>query len=210
MASADPAPKPPPDAAPLATGVVMMAGSAGAIAPLERLLPQLATNTPAALIVVQHRTPSSLLPLVLQRRTSLPAKIAEEGERVLSGVLYIAPFNRHLTIAPNRTFHLMNGGRISGARSSANPLFASAAMVYRSRALGIVLSGYGHDGTAGVRALAAEGGLALALDPQHAFAPDMPSSAIATGAVNEAVDVDVLAERINEITRGWAGKRSVQ
>jgi two-component system chemotaxis response regulator CheB len=188
--------------------VVVIAGSAGAIGALGSLISGLPADLAAAIFVVQHRPPDrpSFLVDLLQRNTTLLTKEAEEGEWVRSGTLYVAPVDRHVTITPQRTIHLLDRGRILNLLSSANPLFESAAAVCGERTVGVVLSGFGSDAREGALALAAAGGTVLAQDPSTASVPGMPYSAIASGAVCAALPVEALAGEIAGSVRAWKGQ----
>ncbi len=192
-----------------APGVVVIAGSAGAISVLNVLLSSLPPDLAAAVLVVQHRSPErpSFLVEVLERSASLLTKEAEEGELVRAGTIYVAPPDRHMTVTASRAIHLIEGQRILNFLSSANPLFESAAAVYRERAVGIVLSGLGSDACEGAVAIAAAGGIVIAQDPATARAPSMPRAAMAAGAVKAALPVELMAGEIARLVRAWKGDR---
>lgn len=186
--------------------LVVIAGSAGAVGVLCETIAALPPDLSAAIAIVQHRASSAsdVLASILARSTALRVREAREGLILEPGTVYIAPPNLHLTITKRRRLHLVDGHRIRSVRSSANPLFESAAEVYGEKALAIVLSGYDADGTDGVQAIAEGGGTVLAQDPATSFASSMPLHAIATGAVDRLVTADQLA---NEIVSFVANRR---
>jgi two-component system, chemotaxis family, protein-glutamate methylesterase/glutaminase len=192
-----------------APGVVVIAGSAGAISVLNVLLPNLPANLAAAVLIVQHRSPKrpSFLVEVLRLKASLFTKEAEEGELVRSGTIYVAPPDRHMTVTTGRTIQLVEGPRILNFLSSANPLFESAAAVYGERTVGIVLSGLGSDARDGALAIVAAGGIVIAQDPATARAPSMPRAAMSAGAAKAALPVELMAGEIARLVRGWKGDR---
>ena len=123
--------------------LVVIAASAGGIQALTNVLSTLPKTLPASVVIVQHRTPrpESGLEQILARTTRMPVTTARLGEPVEPGVVYIARPDLHLRVGPTRCFGYANGTRIRGVLSSANPLFESAAEVYKDRTIGVVLTG---------------------------------------------------------------------
>jgi two-component system chemotaxis response regulator CheB len=96
----------------------------------------------------------------------------------------------------------MDGQRIKFLRSSANPLFESAAQVLGDRVIAVVLTGGGSDGTDGVQAVKSMGGIIIAQDPEQAQHPDMPLSAIRTGVVDYVLSVHDIAPTLVRLASG--------
>lgn len=191
----------PRDTAPKAAEVralVVIVGSAGAISVLRRVVAGLRPEINAAIVIVQHRSAEvpSVLAHILRRASRVRVEPASDGVRLEPGTIYVAPPDRHVIVTRDRTLRLVNGHRIRGVLSSANPLFETASLVFGERLLAIVLTGYDHDGTDGVQSVAAAGGTVVVQEPETAFAPAMPSSAIATGAASAALPVDAIAGEI--------------
>lgn len=186
-----------------ATALVVIAASAGGVNALQTLLSHLPANLPAAVAIVLHRTPNvrSALVEILRRATPLNVRAAEEGEAIAEGTVYVAPPERHLVVTGHHTFHLTDGHRIRYVQSSANPLFETAAPVFGARLIAVVLMGFDSDATDGVQGVAAEGGTVIAQDPATAVIPDMPRSAIATGAVDYVLPLGEIAPRIVQLLR---------
>lgn len=180
--------------------LIAVASSAGGLAALIRILPGLPADLPAPLIIVQHRGARhpEMLPKILRRSSALPVKLAEQGELLKAGTIYVAPADYHLVVRPDRTLQLTDGKRIKHVLSSANPLFESAAEVLKNRVIGVVLTGSGSDATDGVQAIKARGGVVIAQNPEEAEHPGMPASAIRSGAVDYVVP---LAEIPQLLTR---------
>jgi two-component system chemotaxis response regulator CheB len=95
---------------------------------------------PAAVVVVQHLDPRhrSLMADILSRSTPLTVKQAEEGDRVLPGITYIAPPNRHLLVNPDGTLSLSQSELVHFVRPSADLLFESVAASFKDRAVAVV------------------------------------------------------------------------
>jgi two-component system chemotaxis response regulator CheB len=113
---------------------------------------------PATIIIVQHRPPQpgGVLTHILRACSGLRVL---DGDALQPGTVYVARADSHLTIASDRTFHYHDGSRIRHVRSSANPLFESAAKVFGGHLIAVVLSGNGSDATDGVQGVKAQGGI---------------------------------------------------
>jgi two-component system, chemotaxis family, protein-glutamate methylesterase/glutaminase len=159
--------------------VVAVAASAGGIEALSSFVAALPKDFSAAVLVVLHIPPAgtSVLPRILSRAGKLPARHPRDGERLASGVIFAAPPDRHLVVDDGRVW-LSAGPRESGHRPSGDVLLRSVARSCGDRAAGVVLSGTMDDGTAGLRAVRAVGGMALVQDPEEAAFPGMPAAAI--------------------------------
>jgi two-component system, chemotaxis family, protein-glutamate methylesterase/glutaminase len=165
---------------------VAMAASAGGLSALSLVLSGLPGDFPAAILVVQHLDPRhhSLMADIMARRTSLRVKQAEEGDRLGPGTVYIAPPNRHLLVNPDSTLSLSQSELVHFLRPSADLLFESVAAVFKDRAIAVVLTGTGHDGSMGVNAIRKMGGTVIAQDEETSEFFGMPEGAIQTGSVD--------------------------
>lgn len=169
--------------------VVAIACSAGGLRALQAVLGELPASFPASILIALHRgeTSSAVLVALLQRRTALELKEAEEGERCRPGTVYIAPGGRHLELTAGGRLSVMRRGRIRFVCPSADVLFSSVAMHCGRRAVALVLSGQGSDGAAGLHAVRRAGGFVVTQDPRSCEYPGMPSSAIETRKVDLAL-----------------------
>src|SRR5262249_30690975 len=122
-------------------------------------------------------------PKFFGNRSPLPVHYAEEGERIERGVMYLAPPDRHLLVDDGRLL-LARGPRENHTRPAVDPLFRTAAEYYGPLVIGVVLSGYLSDGTAGLWEIKRRGGVAIVQAPDEAAAQSMPKSAV------QHVDVD--------------------
>lgn len=194
-----PLPRPASFQLPSAFDAVVVAASAGGVEALGTLLAGLPPTFPVPLLVVQHVGPHAGRHLreVLQRRTRLQVAWAEEGRRLRPETAYLAPPDRHLEVGPGRVCRLTEAPRVCFVRPAADPLFASAAAAFGPRALGVVLTGMGRDGTAGAQALRAAGGTVLVQAPTGGcFAPSMPASVLAAGACDFVLPLERLAHAL--------------
>ena len=165
--------------------IVAIGGSAGAIEALKRVIAPLPEAFPAAVLVTVHvgaRT-RSMLPDLLVAAGLLPAKHATEGQPLRRGHILVAPHDQHLMVVDG-VVSLSRGARENGSRPAIDPMFRSAARIYGPRVVGVLLSGTLDDGTAGLAAIRARGGLTIAQAPGTALYPDMPRVAIEAGVVD--------------------------
>jgi two-component system, chemotaxis family, protein-glutamate methylesterase/glutaminase len=178
--------------------------SFGGLYALMELLGALTTDFPAPIIVVQHRSADEhdehRLAHVLGRYSALPVKDADHGERLVPSQVYLAPADYHLLI-DNGSVELTVDDRVMYSRPSVDVLFESAARAYGAEVVGVLLTGYGHDGTAGMLAIRNAGGVTIAEDPDTALQPAMPRSAIKADAATEILPLDSIAPRLMELTR---------
>jgi two-component system chemotaxis response regulator CheB len=169
-----------------------MAASAGGLSALSRILASLPADFPAVTLVVQHLDPRhrSLMADILSRRTSLRVKQAEDGDCLQPATVFIAPPNRHLLVNPDGTLSLSQSELVHFVRPSADLLFESVAASYRDRAVAVVLTGTGSDGTMGVQAIKKMGGTVIAQDERTAEFSGMPAAAVHTGCVDFVLPLD--------------------
>jgi two-component system chemotaxis response regulator CheB len=186
-----------------ATGLVVIAGSAGSLAPLLDILEALPADFPCPVVVILHGNPSrpSLLPSLVARRAALGVRPASEGDRLQTGFIYIVPPDQHASVTSDGNLRLFDGSRIRHVRSSANPMLDSAAAVYDGRVIAVVLSGSGMDATDGVQSVKARGGTVIVQDEATSRHFGMPGSAIATGAVDLVLPANQIAETLRRLTR---------
>jgi two-component system chemotaxis response regulator CheB len=158
-------------------------------------------NLAASVFVVLHTSPDSpgLLANILDRFGRLPAVSATDGERIQPGRLYVAPPDHHLLIEP-RKVRVTRGPKENRFRPAIDPLFRSAAQTYGPRVVGVILTGYLDDGTAGLWTVKQMGGTTIVQDPQDAFVPFMPESALAHVEVDYCLPLSEIAPLLVRLT----------
>ncbi len=183
---------------PVGFPVVALVTSAGGLNAVAGILEPLPDWLPAAVLVVQHLSPSgpALLARLLDGRTALPVRDAVDGDRLRPGVVFVAPAGSHLLVTSAATLGLIASAAIPPARPSADLLLATLAVTCGPRALAVVLTGHGHDAQAGIRAVHRCGGTVFAQDRASAEHPAMPAAAIATGLVHAEIPLADLAAAI--------------
>lgn len=172
--------------------VIAMAASAGGLNALIHVLQQLPADFPAAILIVQHLDPRhrSLMADILSRRTPLRVKQAADGDCLQPGTVLVAPPNRHLLVNSDGTASLSQSQLVHFLRPSADLLFESVAASYQQRAIAVVLTGTGSDGSMGVRAIKKTGGTVIVEDEKTAEFSGMPGSAIQTKCVDFILPLD--------------------
>jgi two-component system chemotaxis response regulator CheB len=181
--------------------IVILGASSGGLDALQELLPRLPHDLPAAIFVVMHMpaSPPSILHAILQRSSTWPVMPAVDGTAIRHGVITVAVSDHHLLFADG-AIRLTRGPRENRSRPAIDATMRSAAIEFRSRTIGVVLTGNLDDGTAGLWAVKDRGGVALAQLPQDAEYPSMPRSAIANSPVDEIVTLAELPAALTRLT----------
>jgi len=176
--------------------------SAGGMNALRVLLPALPESFALPVVIVQHLGPESgnLWISILDKACKLKIKEADEKEKIEKGTVYIAPANYHLLVEKDHTLSLSVDKRVSYARPSIDVLFDSAAQVYGSGLIGVVLTGANHDGTNGLKKVKDAGGLSIVQDPDTAESSYMPSSAMMKVQVDYVVPLEHLGELLIKLS----------
>jgi len=172
--------------------VVALASSAGGIAAISHILESLPAGFPAAIVVVQHLDPRhrSLMAEILRRRTPLEVVQAAEGDRIRPGTVHVAPPDRHLLVNRDGSLSLSQSELVHFVRPSADLLFESVAASYEERAIAVVLTGTGSDGSLGIGAIKKMGGTVIAQDQESAEFFGMPAAAIKSGHADFILRLD--------------------
>lgn len=159
--------------------IIGIGASAGGLEALEQFLGGVPINSGMAFVVVQHLDPNryGMLPELLQRATTMVVKQAGNRMKIKPDCVYVIPPNKDLSILHD-TLYLLNPVAARGLRLPINSFLSSLAEDRRERAIGIILSGMGSDGTLGLLAISDHGGLSLVQDPATAKFDAMPRSAI--------------------------------
>ncbi len=177
--------------------IIALGASAGGFGSISHVLGSLPGNLPCGVLVVQHLSPDhkSLMADLLVRRTSMKVHQAVDGERIVPGVVYIAPPGQHLLAEPG-SVRLLRTPEVHFHRPSIDLLFESVAVNYGRFAIAVVLSGSGNDGASGLRSVKMAGGTTVAEDPTSAEFNSMPYAAIATGCVDMVLSASKIGEAL--------------
>ena len=159
---------------------IVIGASAGGLYALKKLIPALPADFPCPVLVVQHMSPHSdnYMARMLDELSPMKIKEADEKELIVPGTVYIAPPDYHLLVESDYTLSLSMEEKVNYSRPSIDVLFETAADVYGSHLLGIVLTGANADGANGLLAVKKKGGYTIVQHPDDAESPAMPRAAI--------------------------------
>ena len=176
--------------------LVVIGASHGGLSVLKTILSALPKDFPAPVLVAMHvGAYNSRLPALLQAVSPMPVKHACEGDALEPGVVLVAPPDQHMLINGHQ-IRLVRGAKENYSRPAVDPLFRSAAIAHRERVIGVVLSGDLDDGTVGLQAIKACGGIVIIQDPDDAVAPSMPSSALRYVEWDACLKSEEIAQRL--------------
>jgi two-component system, chemotaxis family, protein-glutamate methylesterase/glutaminase len=183
--------------------LVTIAASTGGPAALRRILMDLPRTFPLPIVVVQHIARDFTVGFAdwLAGSCALPVKIAEDGETLKPGVVYVGPDDRHIGVTDDTRVRLTRDAPISGFRPSATHLFASAGRAFGSRLIAIVLTGMGSDGAEGLAEAHDAGAYVIAQDEASSVVYGMAGEAVRRGAVDVLLPVDHIAVRLNDLVK---------
>lgn len=182
------------------TYIVGIGASAGGLEAITQLIGHLKPDLPCAYVVLQHLSPSyrSMMVEILGRETALTVKEASQGDQPRAGTLYVVPANSNALLKEGR-LQLVTAPPEVVPKPSINQFLISLAAEEGEAAIGVILSGTGSDGTAGLRAIQAAGGFTLTQKPESAKYDGMPRAAIEAGVVDHVLTPEEIATRLPEL-----------
>ena len=177
--------------------------SAGGLEALEKFIAQVPADSGMAFVIVTHQHPGhlSMLPELLQKHTQMPIQTARDGVLIEVNRAYLSPSDGYVAML-NGALHIMDPEEPDVLRLPIDYFFRSLAEDQKERAIGIVLSGTGADGTLGLKAIKGAAGMTMAQEPGSAKYAGMPSSAIATGLIDTILPVDEMPGRLMAYAKG--------
>lgn len=185
--------------------IVAVGASSGGPRALNTLFEDIAENSSAAFVIVQHM-PAGFTETLAERLNNisgLKIKEAENGDRLKSGHGLLAPGNFHLEIDAQGKVKLNKKDRLHGVRPCVDYMMQSLAEHFDGdRLLGVILTGMGRDGAEGMSAIVNKGGYGIIESKETALVYGMPSSAVKAGAYHEIKRIDEIGKRITEIVEG--------
>jgi len=181
--------------------IIVVGASAGGIQTIRALTAALPPDLAASIFIVVHTSPEApgLIADILNNSGNLPAVHAIDDEIIKKGRIYIAPPDHHLLLEPNRV-RVTRGPKENRFRPAVDPLFRSAAQTYGPRVIGVILTGYMDDGTAGLWTVKQLGGTAIVQDPEDALVPSMPLNAMTHVKVDYCVPLEEIPPLLVRLT----------
>ncbi|MHB8483217.1 MAG: chemotaxis protein CheB [Nitrospiria bacterium] len=182
--------------------VVGIGASAGGLEALEEFFRHTSADIGVAFVIVQHLDPGhkSLMVDLLKRCTTMNVNQVEDGMMVRSNCVYVIPPNKHLAMLRGR-LHLLDLDPLHPIRLPIDFFFRSLAEDRGNKSICIVLSGTGTDGTLGLKAIKAAGGMTMAQEQSTAKFDSMPRNAIATGYVDSILPVAQMSAELTRFVR---------
>ena len=183
--------------------VVIIGGSAGSLEVLLQVLPKLQNIDTLVIILIVHRRNSddNFLEELIRMKSGLKVKEVEDKTPIKVGHVYVAPADYHLLIEDNFSFSLDVSEKVNYSRPSIDVGFESAADIFGSKLVAILLSGANNDGTNGLLAVKQTGGTVIVQKPETADVPYMPAYAIK----NLEADYILSPTEIAEFIKGLVG-----
>lgn len=184
----------------MAYEIIVIGTSLGGLSALQIVLGNLPATFLIPLIIVQHRLsqPHDGLITQLQMSSALPLSEPEDKEVIKNGHVYLAPADYHLLLERG-SFSLSTEGPVLCARPAIDVLFESAADVYGSACVGIILTGASEDGAAGLARIKAAGGITVVENPATAHCSIMPQAALSVVAIDHILTIDQIAPYLTRL-----------
>lgn len=181
--------------------VIAIGTSTGGPRALQEIITKLPGNLPCGIVIVQHMPPGFTKSLSdrLNSLSSLTVKEAEQNDVIRPGLVLIAPGDYHMTVENDgnkKIIRLNQNSPIGGHRPAVDPLFESVAKCYGKGALGVILTGMGHDGAKGMQTIKRQQGSTIAEDQSTTVVFGMPKSAIELGVIDKVVPLPGVAAEI--------------
>jgi len=181
--------------------ILAIGTSTGGPRALQEVITKLPGDLPCGVVIVQHMPPGFTKSLAerLNSLSALTVKEAEHNDVVSPGVVLIAPGNYHMTIereGNKKLVKLDQNPQIGGHRPAVDPMLESVARVYGQGTIGVILTGMGHDGAKGIKAIKQQQGYTIAEDESTAVVFGMPKAAIELGVVDKIAPITGIATEI--------------
>ncbi|HWR39015.1 MAG TPA: chemotaxis response regulator protein-glutamate methylesterase [Patescibacteria group bacterium] len=181
--------------------VIAIGTSTGGPRALQEVVTKLPGNLPCGVVIVQHMPPGFTKSLSerLNSLSALTVKEAEHNDVILPGNVFIAPGDYHMLIERENgksVIKLNQNPPIGGHRPAVDPMMESVAKTFGSRSIGVILTGMGHDGAKGIKAIKQQMGQTIAEDQSTAVVFGMPKSAIELGVVDRVAPITAIASEI--------------
>ncbi len=180
---------------------IAIGGSAGSFQGIIRILSQIPEEFSLPIIVAMHRLKhvrNGFLEVVSMKSRM---KIVEpnDKESIRKGTVYLAPANYHMSVELGNYFSLSTEEMVNSSRPAIDITLSSAAYAYRSKLVGILLSGANRDGGMGMKSIKDRGGLTIVQDPSECMMETMPQAALALTTIDYTLKIDQIIELINEL-----------
>jgi two-component system chemotaxis response regulator CheB len=185
-----------------ANRLIVIGASTGGPRIVQQILRHLPASLPATVLLVQHIADGFTRGMVdwLATSSGLPVQLAQSGDIALPGRVFVAPDNLHLLIDPDGVLSLSSQPALL-QRPSVDVTMQRAAEAYGTRTIGVLLTGMGRDGALGMTAIHREGGYTIAQSGETCIVFGMPRAAIEARVVDEVLNPEAIAGRLQMLLR---------
>ncbi len=193
-----PVEKPPLFTRETADSIVAIASSTGGPEALSVIMSALPETFPCSVVVAQHNSDGFIPGMVewLKRISKMTIKVAEAGEALAPGTVYVSPSEKHMQITVSKRVSFVERHPTDIYRPSCDTLLSSVALAYKGRAIGIILTGMGSDGVRGMKQIKEAGGMTIAQDEKTCIVFGMPRVAIESGCIDKILPLDIIGPKI--------------
>ena len=187
---------------------LLIGSSTGGPQALEKLLHEIGPQMRSAPILITQHMPATFTAILadhLARASGMPAAEAQDGEIVQNGHIYVAPGGKHMELmkqAGQAVVKLTDGPPVNFCKPAVDPFFQTASQVYGAAALGVVLTGMGHDGAEGARYIVDAGGSVIAQDEASSVVWGMPGAAANAGVCAAVLPLSQIGSKVMRVFRG--------
>lgn len=183
--------------------LVAIACSTGGPQALAYVLPRLSPTFAAPVLISQHICDGFVDGMVqwLSGLSALPVKVAQDGELIVAGQVYVSPSESHMTVTPDHRIALRMRQTSDIYRPCCNLLFESVAEAYASDAIGLIMTGMGRDGASGIKKMRDYGGATLAQDESSSVIFGMNHEAIVLGGIEQILTLADIPAHLNRLVR---------
>ncbi len=181
--------------------MIVMGTSAGGLACLKELLPQINRPLNVPILIVQHLQPTnrSFLADIIETTTGLKTYEVEDKMLIEDGCVYTPAPNYHILMEKDWTLTLSVENKVSYARPSIDVTFESVADACRESVIGVLLTGANHDGAKGLKYIQELGGYTIVQEPSSAYANEMPNAALGIMEPDAVLTIEAIAKKINDL-----------
>jgi two-component system chemotaxis response regulator CheB len=182
--------------------LVVIGGSAGSFQVILNLVSQLPEEFGLPVIIITHRSRGNDNQFIniLNEKTSLTVKEAEEKELMLPGYIYVCPPDYHLLIEKDKTLSLDYSEKIHHSRPSIDVTFQCVADTFKEKVIAILLSGANGDGAEGLYRIHKQGGVTIVQNPKSAEVPVMPQRALELFTADYIIDADKIGQALIKLS----------
>lgn len=180
--------------------IVVIGSSTGGLKVLEMIFPRLPVLN-SAIVIIQHITPviDQAFVTSISRVSKMPVRLATEGEVLQHGHVLLAPGGVHLSLINNQRIHLFHGERVNSVCPSIDVAMQSIVAQNGGKVVGVILTGMGRDGAAGITHIKQVGGVTIAQDERTSVIYGMPKAAVETGKIDFVLPTERIVDKLCEL-----------